>query len=76
MKKMTNESHIEGLLYEHKLELKVSGPNSKAPGTQFINGSISIATDDACLNIVDVHFTYGDVDSARKRTGRQTLYTG
>ena len=58
MKKMTNETHIEGLLYEHKLELKVSGPNSKAPGTQFINGSISVATDDACLNIVDVHFTY------------------
>ena len=55
---MINKTHIEGLLYEHALELKVSGPNSKAPGTQFITGTISIATDDACINIVPVHFTY------------------
>ena len=45
MKKMTNETHIEGRIYEHDLALKVSGPNSKTPGTQFIGGSISIATD-------------------------------
>ena len=28
---MKNESHIEGLLYEHDLVLKTSGPNSKTP---------------------------------------------
>lgn len=55
---MKNESHIEGLLYEHDLALKVSGPNSKTPGTEFISGTISIATDNACVNIVPVHFTY------------------
>ena len=55
---MINKSHIEGLLYEHNLELKVSGPNSKNPGTEYITGTIGIATDDACLNIVSVHFTY------------------
>lgn len=59
MKKiMENVTHIEGILYEHNLESKVSGPNSKTPGTSFISGTISIATDDALTNIVQVHFTY------------------
>lgn len=58
MKKMINESHVEGLLYEHKLELKVSGENSKHPGTQFISGTVSVATDDECLNVIEVHYTY------------------
>lgn len=53
-----NKSHIEGRLYQHSLELKVTGPNSANPGTEFISGNIEIATDDACLNIVPVHFTY------------------
>lgn len=58
MMKLKNETHIEGYLYEHALEMKESGPNSKNPGTKFISGTISIATDEACLNIVPVHFTY------------------
>lgn len=58
MRKNTNKVHLEGLLYEHNLEMKVSGPNSKTPNTQFITGSISIATDEKCTNIVPVHFTY------------------
>lgn len=59
MKKvMNNNAHIEGRLYEHSLEKKVSGPNSKNPGTEFINGTISVATDDEMLNVVQVHFSY------------------
>lgn len=58
MKNMINKTHIEGLLYQHSLELKISGPNSKTPGTQFIAGNIEIATDDAGLNIVPIHFSY------------------
>ena len=58
MMRVKNETHIEGILYEHALEAKVTGPNSKAPGTNFISGTISIATDDAMTNIVPVHFTY------------------
>lgn len=58
MKAMINKSHIEGILYEHDLELKTSGPNAKNPGTEFISGTVSIATDDAGVNIVPVHFTY------------------
>lgn len=53
-----NKSHIEGKLYQHKLSLKVSGPKSKNPGVEFISGEIEIATDEAGLNIIPVHFTY------------------
>ena len=62
---MKNESHIEGLLYEHDLVLKTSGPNSKNPGTEFISGTVSIATDDNCVNIVPVHFTYVTATTAK-----------
>ena len=58
MKKTINTTHIEGLLYQHNLELKVTGEKSKNPGTQYITGTIDIATDNACVNIVPVHFTY------------------
>ena len=58
MRKVVNQTHIEGVLYQHALQLKVSGDNSKNPGTQFINGTIDIATDDAMVNIVTVHFSY------------------
>lgn len=57
-KSMQNATHIEGFLYQHNLSLKVSGENSKNPGTQFINGTIDIATDDAMTNIVTVHYSY------------------
>lgn len=68
MKKMINTTHIEGLLYEHKLELRESGPNSKNPGTKFIMGTVDIATDDACTNIVPVHFTYVTATTAKGAT--------
>lgn len=55
---MTNTSTIEGYLYQHKLEKKVSGSTSKNPGTEYITGTISIATDDAMLNVIPIHFTY------------------
>ncbi len=58
MKKMINSSHIAGTVYQHSLELKTAGPNAKTPGAQYITGSIEVATDDACINIVPVYFTY------------------
>lgn len=73
MKAMINQSHIEGYLYEHALELKVSGPNSKNPGTQFITGTVNIATDDACVNVVPVHFTY--VTATTKNGGTNATFT-
>ena len=58
MKTMINNTHIEGLVYESTLEFRVSGENSKTPGTEFIMGNLNIATDNDCTNIVPVHFTY------------------
>lgn len=65
MKNMINSTHIEGLVYEHTLELRVSGENSKNPGTEFIMGNLNVATDDACTNIVPVHFTYVTATTAK-----------
>lgn len=56
--KFENITHIEGYVYEHDLKLKTSGPNSKNPGTQFIAGDLKVATDEDCLNVITVHFTY------------------
>lgn len=56
--KLLNSIRIEGILYQHNLELKVSGPQSKKPGVEFISGTIEIATNDKKTNIVPVHFTY------------------
>ena len=72
MKKMINKTYIEGYLYEHDLTLKVTGPNSKAPGTPFIGGSISIATDNALLNVVKVDFTY--VTETTRKGGVNNTY--
>lgn len=58
MKAMINNSHIEGWLYQHSLELKESGPQSKNPGTKFIAGNLEVATDNEGINIIPVHFTY------------------
>ncbi len=57
-KKFINATHVEGLIYNHTLEEKVSGPNSKTPGTKYISGTVEVATDDALVNIVPVHYTY------------------
>lgn len=54
-----NFSHVEGWLYDaSKLALKKTGANSKNPGTEYIGGSIDIATNDELTNIVTVNFTY------------------
>lgn len=63
-----NKSHIEGKLYQHNLELKTTGPKSANPGTEFISGTIEIATDDNCLNIVPVHFTYVTAVTSKGKT--------
>ena len=58
MRRTKNATHLEGYIYEHKLEARVTGENSKNPGTPFIMGNLDIATDNAITNIVTVHFTY------------------
>ena len=58
MKKTINREHLEGRVYSHNLSLKVTGEHSKHPGTEYINGTLDVATDDAILNVVTVNFTY------------------
>lgn len=65
MKNMINRTHLEGVIYEHDLQVRVTGENSKNPGTEFIMGTVSIATDDAMTNIVPVHFTYVTATTAK-----------
>lgn len=48
--KNINKEHIEGYLYEHNLQLK------EKDGNKYIRGTIDIATDEACLNVVQVNY--------------------
>ena len=57
-KNFINQTHIEGYLYEHTLEIKVTGDTSKNPGTTYITGTVSIATDEEMTNVVPIHYTY------------------
>lgn len=70
---LINKSHIEGIIYEHDLEVKVSGKQSKNPGTEFISGTLSVATDNAVTNIVPVHFSY--VTATTKKGSPNATYT-
>lgn len=72
MRKMTNSTHIEGFVYDHKLERKVSGPKSKNPGTEFISGNLQVATDNAGMNVVTVHFSY--VTATTKNGGANATF--
>lgn len=58
-KNMINTENIEGRLYDHTLELKnVQNKNSENFGKEFINGEVSVATDEEGLNVITVHYTY------------------
>ena len=59
MKKTVNKEHVEGRVYEHNLTIKtVQNTESKNYGNEFIGGTLDIATDDECLNVVTINFTY------------------
>lgn len=59
MRKNTNQENIEGRVYEHDLKVKtVANKQSANFGKEFIQGSISVATDEAGLNVLTVHYTY------------------
>ena len=56
MKKAINKINLAGRIYEKNIALKTVQDSSKQSyGTEFINGTLDIATDDECLNIVQVH---------------------
>ena len=58
MRKILNRETVAGRVYEHNLAVKVTGDTSKNPGTEYIGGTLDVATDEDCLNIVTINFTY------------------
>lgn len=57
-KRMNNSVHLEGYVYDASgLEKRVS-QSEKTKGTEYIRGTLNIATDEECLNVVPVKFTY------------------
>lgn len=59
----TNNVKIEGYVYSvgdsfNQLQERVSGENSKNPGTKYIAGDLNIAVDEAGLNVITVHYRY------------------
>lgn len=58
-KNMINKIHLAGRIYDHALAVKtVQNTESDNYGKEFIGGTLDIATDNAGLNVVTVHFTY------------------
>lgn len=59
MRNNTNTQTIEGRIYQHNLNMrKVENQASENYGKEFINGTIDVATDEAGLNILQVHYSY------------------
>jgi hypothetical protein len=58
MRKNDNSMNIEGKIYQFDLTEKVTGENSKQPGTHCINGTVDVAIDKDQSNIIQVHYTY------------------
>lgn len=58
MRKFTNDIQVRGYVFKHDLQKRVTGNNSKNPDTEYINGTIHVATDENALNIVPVKFAY------------------
>ena len=58
-----NTEKIEGYVYStgsnfNQLSERVTGENSKHPGTKYIAGDLDIAVDESGLNVVTIHYTY------------------
>jgi len=57
--KIVNREDIEGRLFDFNLGVKqVEDKDSKYFGKSFISGTLSIATDENGLNVLDVHYTF------------------
>lgn len=53
-----NKANVDGYVFSHSLKEKVSGPDSKNPGTKFISGRINVAVDEELISVVPVNFVY------------------
>ena len=73
-----NSIKVEGYVYGtgsnfNQLAERVTGETSKNPGTKYISGDLEIATDEAGLNIVTVHYSY--VTQTYKSGANNKTYT-
>ena len=68
-----NRVHLEGRIYDFTIAEKVTGEGSKNPGTPYIGGTLDIATDEDCLNVVQVNFTY--VTETTAKGNKNATYT-
>lgn len=74
MRKNVNQETIQGRIYEHDLTIKtVSNTQSENYGKEFINGSLSVATDEDGLQVLTVHYTY--VTEMTKNQKTNATYT-
>lgn len=58
MRKTVNNVNIKGYVFSHHLTERVTGPNSKNPGQEFINGSMEVAINEQATATVRVNFSY------------------
>ena len=58
MKQFDNKVHLEGRIFSHTLQKRITGEQSKNPGTEYIGGTLNVATDEDGINVVPVRFTY------------------
>lgn len=72
-KNFENSTHIEGYVFDHKLEMKVTGPQAKSPNTEYITGEVNIATDEKCENVIPVHYTY--ITATTSKGGADSRFT-
>ena len=61
--KYMNSMSVEGLLYDNKLEERVTGAQSKKSNTPYLTGTVDIATNSERTNVVSVYFSYVPSDS-------------
>lgn len=74
MRKAINKEVFIGRIYDHALELKtVQNTESGNYGKEYIGGTIDVATDDDCLNIVQVNFPY--VTELTSKGKKSSTYT-
>ena len=62
-KEFVNVERIEGYIYStgsgfNQLDERISGKNSKNPGTKYISGDLDIAVDEDGLNVITIHYKY------------------
>lgn len=58
-KDFINAEYVSGRIYQHNLVKKtVQNKESKNFGTEFISGTVDIATDEEGLNVIPIHYTY------------------